>query len=158
VFETENINISMITILLAADHAGYALKSTLIERFQATYQPYTDLGTYTSDSVDYPDFAQRLVNAMTDDTVGILICGTGIGMSIAANRFPGIRAAVAVTPEMARLARLHNNANVLALGGRLIDAETAIGIVNTFLATNFEGGRHDRRLSKIDLVGFDAGA
>lgn len=148
----------MKNILLAADHAGYNLKRTLVSHLQSLQLPYEDLGTHSAESVDYPDFARNLIGRMSGEHAGILICGTGIGMAIAANRFPGIRCAVAVTPEMARLARLHNNANVLALGSRLIDQATAIQIVETFLNTAYEGGRHDRRLIKLDMVGFDAGA
>jgi ribose 5-phosphate isomerase B len=110
-----------------------------------------DLGTSGPESVDYPDYAAAVVAAMRDGRAGwgLLVCGSGIGMSIAANRHPGIRAALCQTPELARLARQHNNANVLVLGARMIDPETARACLTTFLATAFEAGRHMRRVAKL---------
>src|ERR1044072_5747458 len=113
-------------IIIASDHAGYALKTRLIAHLEWHSIPYADLGTRSTDSVDYPDFAQDATSAMQATDLGILICGTGNGMGMTANRRRNIRCALAVTPEMARLARAHNNANVLALGARLIDENQAI--------------------------------
>jgi ribose 5-phosphate isomerase B len=147
----------VMSIIIAADHAGYPLKSRLIAHFEWHGMPYADLGTNNTDSVDYPDFAQDAIGAMQASDLGILICGTGNGMAMAANRRRNIRCALAVTPEMARLARAHNNANVLALGARLIDENLAIMIVEAFLSTEFEGGRHIRRIEKLDVtIGFEA--
>lgn len=137
-------------ILIAADHAGFVLKSHLIEHLIELNLPYRDLGTNSSTSVDYPDYAHLLCNILGVAT-GILICGTGVGMAMAANRHPTIRCAVATSVEMAQLARQHNDANVIALGARLIDTPTAIAIIDTFLNTPYEGGRHDRRIQKIEL-------
>ncbi|MFN4190986.1 MAG: ribose 5-phosphate isomerase B, partial [Pseudothermotoga sp.] len=111
-----------------------------------------DEGTYSEDSVDYPDFAKKVANDIKSKNAdfGILVCGTGIGMSIAANRIKGIRAALCLFPEMARLARLHNDANVLVLPGRLISSELAQWITEVFLSERFEGGRHEKRVKKIE--------
>jgi ribose 5-phosphate isomerase B len=142
----------MPSLLIAADHAGVALKAALIK--YALEQGYSieDLGTTTNDPVDYPDYAQKLARLMQEqhDKVGILVCGTGIGVAMAANRFPWIRAAVGNhSLEAVRLARSHNNANVLCLGARLVDAAFACAALDTFIATPFEGGRHQRRLDKF---------
>lgn len=140
-------------VILASDHAGVALKDTLIEHLEARGLACHDLGTNGPVSVDYPDFAEKVCGMFGGslDSVGVLICGTGIGMSIAANRRPGIRCALTVTEEMAKFARLHNDANVIALGARIIDEDTAIAIVDTFLDTPYEGGRHEARLRKLDV-------
>lgn len=139
-------------VIIASDHAGVDLKDTLIAHLESRGLACHDLGTNGTASVDYPDFAQRVCGMFggSIDTVGVLICGTGIGMSIAANRRIGIRCALTVTEEMAKFARLHNDANVIALGARLIDDDTAIAIVDTFLDTPYEGGRHEMRLRKLD--------
>ena len=149
----------MTQILIAADHAGFALKQTLIEYLTQQSHVCTDLGTNSTDPVDYPDFAHALADIVDgSDAIGILICGTGTGMAMAANRHSSIRCAVAVTSRMAELARQHNNANILALGARLTSEEHAKTIVDTFLTTNYEGGRHDARIAKIERnVGFDSG-
>lgn len=145
-------------VYLAADHAGFALKAALIEYLLNQNAPCTDLGTNSSDAVDYPDYAHRLCDAIAGtENYGVLICGTGIGMSIVANRQTDIRCALALTTEMAYFARRHNNANVLALGARLMDAECASHVLGTFLHTEFEGGRHEARLKKIDYIGLAAG-
>jgi len=144
----------MTLIVVGADHAGFALKTSVINHLQSHGYVCHDTGTHSDDSVDYPDYAHDVCSHITagpDASVGILICGTGIGMSMAANRHEGIRCAVAVTEEMGRLARQHNDSNVLALGARLIDTATALGIVDVFLATEFDGGRHVNRVHKIDL-------
>jgi len=143
------------TIAIASDHAGYALKAVLCaELADLGYAPL-DLGTDGEESVDYPDFAMALVAALGDGRSqrGILVCGSGIGISMAANRHKGIRAAPCFSEEAARLSRQHNDANVLALGARLIDEETAKRCVKVFLETAFEGGRHARRVGKLDAVG-----
>ncbi len=142
--------ISMKTVLLAADHGGVILKNTLKSYLRQQGYTVSDLGTDSSASVDYPDFAKRLVNGLTADAYGILICGTGIGMSIRANRDPKVRAALCTSVEMARLAREHNDANVLCLGGRIIEPSLAATIVDTFLQTAFTGEeRHVRRITKL---------
>lgn len=139
-------------IAIGCDHAGYALKETLKQRF-LDYD-WIDLGTYSETSVDYPDYAQNVAKAVIsgDADRGVLICGTGIGISIAANRFPQIRAANCTDVTMARLTRLHNDANVLALGARLIGLEVAFDIVETFMKTEYEGGRHQRRVEKMSYL------
>lgn len=139
-------------IFIASDHAGFELKKSLINLLQQKNPEYIvhDFGADSSESaVDYPKFAFSICDAMdnVDDAVGILICGSGIGMSIAANRKSYIRAALCYSEEIAYLARRHNNANVLVLGGRLISQEEAVRILNTFLSTAFEGGRHAERIS-----------
>lgn len=137
-------------IAIASDHAGFDLKEAIKARFGANVE-FLDMGTDSADSVDYPDFGKALGQAITDGKAprGIVVCGSGIGISIAANRFPAVRAALCMTPEMAGLARQHNDANVLALGQRLVNEETAFKIVEAFLDTEFEGGRHQRRVDKL---------
>lgn len=132
--------------LIASDHAGVALKAQLVARFGAT-----DLGAHTEASVDYPDFADALCEKIIAGVAerGILICGSGIGMSIAANRHKGIRAALCTSCEMAALARAHNDANVLVIGARLCSEEEVTAMLETFLHTPFEGGRHKRRVEKL---------
>jgi len=138
-------------IHIASDHGGYALKSELIGLLKKKGYMIDDLGTYSEDSVDYPDLGKKAAEAvLADGNFGIIICGTGIGISIAANRVKGIRAALCHCPEYAELARKHNNANILALGGRFLDADTAEKIAEVFLNTGFEGGRHQRRIDLID--------
>lgn len=139
------------TIAIAADHAGFELKESLKAVLQAHGLTALDLGTESKDSVDYPDFADRLAGALKDGraTRGVLVCGTGIGIAIAANRHRHVRAAVCHDATSARLSRLHNNANVLALGARLVGPEVARDCLETFLATAFEGGRHERRVAKM---------
>jgi ribose 5-phosphate isomerase B len=139
------------TVVIAADHGGVALKSRLVEALKARGFDVLDLGTDSTASVDYPDYAQPLAQAIRDGKArrGVLICGSGIGMSMAANRFPEIRAALVHDNLSARLSRQHNNANVLCLGARLIGEETALDCLNVFLDTEFEGGRHERRVAKM---------
>ncbi len=132
-------------VFIASDHAGVELKEYLRKHFDLE-----DLGTYDPTSCDYPVYAKKLVGQMKETDRGILICGTGIGMSIVANRFKNIRAALCFNEEMAILSRQHNDANVLVLGARIISAETARECVEKFLSTDFEGGRHQRRLNLID--------
>jgi ribose 5-phosphate isomerase B len=132
-------------IIIASDHAGFELKEFLKKHFECI-----DLGTNSLESVDYPDFGKKAAAEVAKgDSVGIIICGSGIGISIAANRNPKARAALCLTAEMAKLARQHNDANILALGARLTTPEEALEIVKTFLATPFEGGRHQKRVEKL---------
>ncbi len=137
------------TIAIASDHGGYELKEAIKEKFPDL--EWDDLGCHSTDSVDYPDYAQKMVDAIEAGKIesGILVCGTGIGISIAANRSPNVRAALCTDATMARLTRQHNDANVLALGARITGAESAFDIVETFLNTEFEGGRHVRRVEKL---------
>jgi len=140
-----------VCIALGADHAGFHAKETVKKFLEQAGYAVDDVGTWSEESVDYPDFALAVAEKVASgkDQVGILACGTGIGMAIAANKVPGIRAAVAHDPMTARLAREHNDANVLTLGGRVVDDTMAIAIVRDFLNTKFAGGRHQRRIDKI---------
>ncbi|HKX29293.1 MAG TPA: ribose 5-phosphate isomerase B [Blastocatellia bacterium] len=141
----------MRNILIASDHAGYqgkeAIKKTL-DQLQIAYQ---DLGVDSERSVDYPDYAERVANGVARGEAdrGILVCGSGIGMQIAANKVPGIRAALVWNEETARLARQHNDANIVAIGARTTAPEIIEQIIRAFLSTEFEGGRHERRVEKI---------
>jgi len=138
-------------ISLASDHAGFALKQRLIQHLQERGVLVEDLGAHDDQSVDYPDFGYRLADHVAGETdrLGVAICGSGIGISIAANRHPQVRAAQVTSPEAARLAREHNDANVIALGARLIDETGAIACLEAFLDTEFAGGRHARRVAKL---------
>ena len=138
-------------IALAADHAGYEMKRDLAGKLAKEGHEVLDLGTHSGAPVDYPDYAARVANAVAGGEFdrGILVCGTGIGMAMAANKVGGVRAAPVMDLESARLSREHNNANVLALGARVTPPERALDIVRTFLKTAFEGGRHERRINKI---------
>lgn len=139
------------TIALACDHAGLDLKLALLPVLADLGLEALDLGTNSTDSVDYPDFADLLAGALRDGQAdrGILVCGSGIGISIAANRHSHVRAALCHNSTEARLSRLHNDANVIAFGARTMGAEVAIEAVKAFLTTEFEGGRHERRVSKM---------
>jgi ribose 5-phosphate isomerase B len=139
------------TIVIASDHAGFDLKENLKAELEARGFAALDLGTTNRDSVDYPDFADRVAGAIKDGRArrGVLICGTGIGIAMAANRHRHLRAAVCHDVSSARLSRLHNDANVLALGARLIGVEVAKDCLGAFLTTAYEGGRHDRRVAKM---------
>ena len=143
----------MNNVLIASDHAGFKLKKTLIEEFQAEIK-FEDLGTFSENSVDYPDYARKLSKQidLKKDLIGVLICGSGIGMSMVANRFKNVRAALCMNNKMSMLARQHNNANILVLGSRLISEQEAIKCLIVFLKTNYEGGRHQARLDKFNLV------
>lgn len=137
-------------VAIASDHGGYTLKEFLKDSFDLNW---IDLGTDDAKkSVDYPDFGHALAETIVDGDAdyGIAICGTGIGISIACNRHDGIRAALCTDTTMARLTRQHNDANILALGERLIGTEVAMDIVKTFLETEYEGGRHQNRIEKLD--------
>lgn len=139
------------TIAIAADHAGFDLKGTLSEELQQAGFKVLDLGTNSAESVDYPDFADALAGAVTDGRVtrGVLVCGSGIGISMAANRHKGVRAALCRDATDARLAREHNDANVLVLGGRITGIEVARDCLKAFLTTPFAGGRHAKRVQKL---------
>lgn len=141
-------------IAIGADHGGFELKQALIPFLHGRGIDVLDVGTHSLDSVDYPTYAEavatRVVQGEAD--AGIVICGTGIGISIAANKVPGTRAALVTSPEMAALAKQHNNANVLALGGRLLSQKTAEACVAAWLDASFEGGRHQRRIDKISAL------
>lgn len=138
-------------VALGADHAGFTTKARIQRHLESAGYSVDDVGTWSEESVDYPDFAVRVANrvAQGQSDIGILACGTGIGMSIAANKVGGIRAAVAHDALTARMAREHNDANVLAVGARVLGEEQVIAIVEAFLATAFAGGRHQRRVEKI---------
>ncbi|HXR33908.1 MAG TPA: ribose 5-phosphate isomerase B [Verrucomicrobiae bacterium] len=138
-------------IALGADHAGYHIKETIRQFLEDAGYPVDDLGTWSEESVDYPDYGKAVADrvASHQDVYGIAVCGTGMGISIAANKVAGIRAAVAHNVDTARLAREHNDANVLAMGGRVVSGTQAIEMVQVFLSTTFAGGRHARRVEKI---------
>jgi ribose 5-phosphate isomerase B len=140
-----------VKVALGADHAGFALKAEIARYLTGREIPFEDFGTTSAESVDYPDFAIEVAMRVAAGAfdVGILICGTGVGMAIAANKVHGIRAASICDVETARLSREHNNANVLTLGARVTPTDRALAIVATFLETPFAGGRHIRRIEKI---------
>lgn len=143
-----------VTIAIGADHAGPDLKRALAEALRAAGHAVIDCGTDGPASVDYPDFAQAVTDRVLagEAAFGVLVCGTGIGMAIAANRRPGIRAAVLHDATEARLTRAHNDANIACFGARTIGPETAMDALRCFLATLYEGGRHDRRLAKLSAA------
>jgi ribose 5-phosphate isomerase B len=138
-------------IALGADHAGFELKDKIKQHLSGRGFEVQDEGTNSGESVDYPDFAKKVAEDVTAQraTLGILVCGTGIGMAISANKVPGIRAANCDTVFEAQMSREHNDANVLTLGARVVEAQAAVEIVDTWLNTKFAGGRHQRRLDKI---------
>ena len=140
-----------IRIAVGADHAGFHVKETIKKFLREAGYECDDLGTSSEESVDYPDFARAVAERVASgrDALGILACGTGIGMAIAANKVPGIRAATAHDPMTARLAREHNDANILTLGGRVLDDAQAVEVVRDFLEARYTGGRHQRRIDKI---------
>ncbi|MGH7002089.1 MAG: ribose 5-phosphate isomerase B [Stellaceae bacterium] len=138
-------------IAIGSDHAGFELKEWLLAHWGGKGHDWLDLGTHDESPVDYPDFADALARAIGEGRAsrGVLVCGTGIGMSIAANRHREIRAALCHDGLTARLARQHNDANVLVLGGRLLGPESAKDCLTTFFATDFDGGRHAKRVAKL---------
>ena len=140
------------TITIACDHAGYGLKNALKKEILNMGFEVIDCGTNSSESVDYPDFAKLAVDSILKkkSDIAVLICGSGIGMSITANRFKGIRAALCRSTDDAKLARQHNNANILTLPGRQIDVDEAKNCFKIFINTQFDGGRHQKRVKKID--------
>lgn len=141
-------------IAIGCDHAGFLLKGNLQERFVKEDYSFKDMGTFSADSVDYPDFALSVCKSVLNQEVefGVLLCGTGNGMSMSANKMKGIRAALCWNEEIARLARLHNNANILVLPARFLTEEEASRIFHVFMITGFEGGRHIARIEKMDKL------
>lgn len=141
-------------IAIGCDHGGIALKDSIVNYLEERGVKIEDFGTFGTESVDYPDFAYKVARSVADGKAdkGILMCGTGIGISIAANKVNGIRCALCHNTETARLTALHNDSNVLAMGGRVIDCDTAVNIVKTWLDTPFEGGRHINRINKISEI------
>ena len=141
-------------IAIASDHAGFPEKEQLKAVLDELGIQYEDLGTRSTESVDYPDYARKVAEEVAQGRVdhGLLVCGSGTGMAIAANKVPGVRAAVAWSPEIARLAREHNDANVLALGGRMMPFEELARIVRAWFAATFGGGRHLQRVEKIRAI------
>ena len=141
-------------IAIASDHGGFDLKENIIAFLLKKGLEIDNLGAHSTDSVDYPDYGIKLAQAITDKKFvrGILICGTGVGMSIVVNRFPGIRGTLCSDVYTAKMCREHNDSNILIMGGRVIEVSLAIEILETWLNTEFEGGRHQRRLDKINEI------
>jgi ribose 5-phosphate isomerase B len=141
-------------IAIGCDHAGLELKKEIISVLNDLFIEFTDYGTYSPESVDYPDIGEKVSEAVSSGKIdrGILICGTGIGMSIVANKFPGVRASLCNELFTAKMSRLHNDANVLVLGGRIVGKDLAKEIVRTWVSTLFEGERHCTRLNKIKQI------
>ena len=138
-------------IFLSSDHAGYKLKESIKLHLDKKKIKYIDLGPFSSDRVDYPDYAHKVAKRVktNKDNIGILVCGSGMGMNIAANRHKNIRAAQCFNLKSTKLSRLHNNANIITLGSRLLTKKNALSCVGVFLNTKFEGGRHSKRIKKI---------
>ncbi|MCE3297149.1 MAG: rpiB [Crocinitomicaceae bacterium] len=138
---------------IGCDHAGFELKTKIIAFLEQQGYKIDDKGCYSTESIDYPDFAHPVAEAVENhpEMLGILLCGSGNGINMTANKHQGVRAALCWTPEIARLAREHNNANILTLPARFIEEQTALDIVEVFLSTEFEGGRHQKRVEKIPL-------
>ena len=149
-----NRDIKISRIVIASDHAGFELKESIKDFLKSDGVSVEDLGPGNSERVDYPDYGTKLAKAVSDDENlnGIVICGTGIGMSIVVNRFPKVRGTLCSDVYTAKLCREHNDSNVLILGGRVVGKGLAFEIVKTWLETPFEGGRHSDRLKKIDLI------
>lgn len=141
-------------IAIGCDHAGYTLKPAIVRYLTSKNIEVLDQGTHSTDSVDYPDFAQKVAGAVSNGSAdyGILICGTGLGMAISANKISGIRAVTVTEPFSAEMARAHNDANVLTMGSRVIGSDIAVRITEVFISTRFEGGRHGKRIGKISLI------
>ena len=137
-------------IFIASDHAGYNLKKNIVKKFSKQHN-IVDLGPFSDNSVDYPDYAHKLTRmvASKKGSFGILVCGSGMGMAITANKNKNIRAALCYSIKNTKLSRLHNNANIITLGARLIDKKKALNLIRVFLSTKFEGGRHLRRVKKM---------
>lgn len=141
-------------IALGSDHGGYKLKNEIISFLKENGYEIKDFGTYSTESCDYPDFAEKVAEAVVSKEFdfGILVCGTGIGISISANKIPGVRAALCSDTFSAHATREHNDANILALGERVVGPGLAIDIVKTFLTSEFQGERHQKRIDKISLI------
>ena len=138
-------------ILIGNDHAGYSLKLSIIKNLEDKYE-FFDRGSYSNESVDYPDYASIIAKEIISEKgdLGILICGTGNGVCMTANKFKGIRAVICWNEEIAKLAKQHNNANIICIPSRFIKVEEAIKIIESFILEKFEGGRHERRIKKIN--------
>ncbi len=145
---------ALMRIAIGSDHAGYDLKEAVAPLLRAEGHELVDVGTNSEDSVDYPDFASRAARMVAEGEAdrGVIVCGSGVGVSIVANKVDGIRAVNAHDPEEAEMSRRHNDANIVTLAGRRIPPDDAAAIVERFLATDFEGGRHERRVEKITAV------
>lgn len=143
------------TLVFASDHAGFEYKEFLKEVGHDWGYNIIDCGTHSTISVDYPDYIKPVIQEVLAGAKGILICGSGIGMSMGANRFKGIRAALCCDSQMAKLAREHNDANILVLGEKLIGKERAVACLEVFLNTSFQGGRHERRVEKLDELSLE---
>lgn len=141
-------------IVIGSDHAGYKLKETVKNYLKSKGFEVTDVGTDSTESVDYPDYAEKVASKVGqgDYPLGVLICGSGAGMAMAANKVKGVRAALAYNKDSAELARQHNNANILTIGARLTDEKTALDVTDAFFSAEFEGGRHQRRIDKISKI------
>jgi ribose 5-phosphate isomerase B len=147
------VNQKKMIISIGADHAGFSVKEQIRQYLESKGYNIIDKGAYSEESVDYPEFGHAVGNSVQsgESTKGIVVCGSGIGISMAANKVEGIRAALCTTSEHAKMSRLHNDANVLAIGARMTDYDVIIGIVDTWLSSEFEGGRHSRRVNKIEV-------
>lgn len=141
-------------LAIGCDHGGFALKEALLDHLKNKGVSFEDLGTYGLDSVDYPLYAAKVAHAVADGKadLGLLVCSTGLGISMAANKVKGIRAAVCTDVYCAEMCRRHNNANILCLGGKVVDPDTAVKILDVFLDTQFDGGRHQRRIDQIAQI------
>ncbi len=141
-------------IAIGCDHGGLDIKNAVIDYLEENKISYTDYGTFNTDSVDYPEYALKVADAVAsgDYESGIICCGTGIGVSMVANKVKGIRAAVVTNEFCAEMTRRHNNANVLCMGGRVIDSEMAVKLADIFLNTEFDGGRHENRINMITEI------
>jgi len=138
-------------IVIASDHGGFKAKEVIFKHLNESGHSVKDIGCHTEDSVDYPDFAHLLCYSISEFDFGILICGSGQGMAISANKHKNVRASLCWSKEIAKLSKEHNNSNVLCLPGRFLNDNEIIEIVETFLSTSFEGGRHEKRVSKIEI-------
>ena len=141
-------------IAIGCDHGGIDIKNAVIEYFKECHIDYQDFGCFTHDSVDYPVYAYKVASAVADGSaqLGVICCGTGIGVSMAANKVKGIRAAVVCDEFCAEMTRRHNNANILCMGGRVINEEKAVRLADIFIHTAFEGGRHEKRVAMISAI------
>ena len=143
-------------IAIGCDHAGYELKEAVKAKMEAAGHKMIDVGTDSTESVDYPKFGHAVGRTVASGEAerGVAICGSGIGISIACNKVPGIRAALCTSTEMAEMCRRHNNANVICMGARMISQELAFAMIDTWMATEFEGGKHERRINELDDINF----
>ena len=142
----------MTKVAVGCDHGGFILKEAVVDELKKLGAEVVDFGCFSTESVDYPEYGLKVANAVAQQRcdLGVVMCGTGIGISIAANKVKGIRCGLCTSVEMAKLTRQHNNANMLAMGGRILETETAFAIVDAFIDTQFEGGRHKRRTDMLD--------